>query len=347
MGLVIPLFISHQGCPHQCLFCNQFAITGSAGTETGTDGSKLTGEHAGRSDNPVSVIDTWLARSPGHEQVQVAYYGGSFTCLDHAEQQRLLMAVQPYLVDGRVNSIRLSTRPDCISKDIALWLADYGVKTVELGVQSLDDMVLKRARRGHSAADSRAAMQILRDAGLEVGVQLLPGLPGETTRSFLCGVREVIDFGPELVRLYPTVVVENSGLALMYERGEYQPLSLNRAVALTRRARELFAAAGVTVARVGLQPSESLARQVVAGPYHPSLGELVASRSWFRSLRCRLAALDSGQHLHIHISHRDLSAVVGMKKSNLRRLDSLGFSGRYTIIPEKSRKRGSIHYVVC
>ncbi|WP_136796489.1 MULTISPECIES: elongator complex protein 3 [Desulfosediminicola] len=343
MGLVIPLFISHQGCPHQCLFCNQFAITGN-GAGNREDGTP--GNQPEDGDDPITVIETWLGRSPGYDEVQVAYYGGSFTCLDHEEQHRLLTAVQPYLQAGRVHSIRLSTRPDCISPDIATWLAHSGVKTVELGVQSLDDMVLKSARRGHSAQDSITAMQILRDAGLEVGVQLLPGLPGETTRSFLRGVREVISFAPELVRLYPTVVVENSGLAQMFGRGEYQPLSLNKAVALTRRAKELFDSAGITVARIGLQPSESLGRQVVAGPYHPSFGELVASRNWLKKVRHRLAFLADGKHLYIHISHRDMSALVGMKKSNVRRLKALGFGGRYTIIPEKSRERGSIEYVV-
>lgn len=335
MGLVIPVFISHRGCPHQCLFCNQHAITGKGRG------------HSGDSRAIGAVVDTWLSRSPGRTDVQVAFYGGSFTCLERAEQQRLLAAVQPYMADGRVNSIRLSTRPDCVSDETGRFLVDAGVKTVELGVQSLDDVVLQRARRGHSADDSRRALHILRDAGLQVGAQLLPGLPGESTRSFIRGVREIADFRPDLVRLYPAVVVERSELAALYRRGAYTPLSLNRAIGLVRRAKELFDAAAVPVVRMGLQPSSSLDAEVVAGPYHPAFGELVVSRLWFRKIRQRLGQCLPGERLELHISHRDYSAVVGMKKLNIRRLEKLGYTGRFTIVSDTLRERGSIEYVVC
>jgi len=329
--LIIPLFLPHRGCPHQCLFCNQHAIAGQG---------------AGGAADITSEIDRWLERSPGRGHVEAAFYGGSFTCLEDEEQIRLLTAVRPYLEDGRVGGIRLSTRPDCVSADISRTLVEMGVTTVELGVQSLDDGVLEAAQRGHTAEDSRRAMRILRVAGLQVGVQLLPGLPGETTNSFLRGVREIAAFRPELVRIYPAVVVENSALARMYRQGRYRPLSLNRAIALTRRAREIFAAAGVPVVRMGLQPSDTLDAEVVAGPYHPAFGELVVSRQWFRRLRQRLSRCRPVEHLHVHISGRDLSAVAGMRRMNIVRLEKLGFAGLFSIVPEKDRKRGSVEYVV-
>jgi histone acetyltransferase (RNA polymerase elongator complex component) len=335
MGLVIPVFISHRGCPHQCLFCNQHAITGR-------------GEGATTASSDIaSTIEIWLTRSPGHDNVQVAFYGGSFTCLAREEQQRMLAVVAPFIADGRVKSVRLSTRPDCLNEDIVQLLRESGVKTVELGVQSLDDKVLDRAQRGHSAEDSRMAMQLLRKAGLEVGVQLLPGLPGETTQSFFRGVREMVAFQPDLVRLYPAVVVRHSELAEIYRQGVYTPLSLNRAVALTCRARDLFDAGGIPVVRMGLQPSEALEKQVVAGPYHPAFGELVVSRNWFKRIRRQLRMLQEREKLEIHISHRDHSAVAGMKRMNIRRFEALGFQGRFTIISDKSRERGSVKYVVC
>jgi len=334
MGLVIPVFISHYGCPHRCLFCNQHII---AGPDDGALKDETIAEH----------IATWLARSPGCSDVQVAFYGGSFTCLARSEQQRLLMTVAPFLADGRVGTIRLSTRPDCVSEENSHFLAGMGVQTVELGVQSLDEKVLHMARRGHTANDSRKAMRILRGAGLQVGVQLLPGLPGETTRSFLAGVREVITFHPDLVRLYPTVVVAHSALAELYREGNYRPLTLNKAIAMTRRAKELLESAEIPVVRMGLQPSDALAKDVVAGPYHPAFGELVISRQWFLRIRRRLRHCRSGEHLNIHICHRDHSAVVGMKKMNILRLEKLGFAGRFSIIPEKNRDRGSVEYVVC
>ncbi|MFV0438136.1 MAG: elongator complex protein 3 [Desulfopila sp.] len=334
MSLVIPLFIPHRGCPHRCLFCNQRAIAGpSAGP---------------LSDEAIAgQINAWLSRSRLQSAAQVAFYGGSFTCLDPGEQRRLLSAVAPFLGDGRVKEIRLSTRPDCVSEANSRLLAAMGVRTVELGVQSLDERVLVRARRGHSAADSRRAMRILRQAGLQVGVQLLPGLPGETTASFLAGVREIVDFHPDLVRLYPTVVVADSALAALYREGRYRPLTLNRAIAITRRARELLMAAAIPVVRMGLQPTTELSRQVVAGPYHPAFGELVVSRQWLVDIRRRLEALGVDSHLRIYISHRDHSAVVGVRKMNIRRLAQLGFAGRFSIIPEQQRERGSVRYVVC
>ena len=334
MGLIIPVFISHRGCPHQCLFCNQHAISGQQDGEP-------------KGENIEDVIDTWLDRSPGQKDVEVAFYGGSFTCLVHDEQRRLLGAVTPYINDGRVAGIRLSTRPDCVSQENSRFLVEMGVKTVELGVQSLDDRVLAACRRGHSADDSRRAMDTLRAAGLQVGVQLLPGLPGETTRSFIAGLREIITFHPDLVRLYPAVVVAQSPLADLYRQEKYTPLTLNAAVGLTRRAKEMLDAASIPVIRMGLQPSDELAKQVVAGPYHPAFGELVVSRQWFRRIRKRLRACDVGEHLIVYISDRDHSAVVGMKKMNIIRLAKLGFRGRFTIIPEKNRERGTVKYAVC
>lgn len=333
MVLVIPIFIRHRGCPHQCLFCNQASIVG-------------TGQPGDQAAEIGQTIETWLARSPGAAQVQVAFYGGSFTCLPMQEQEQLLAQVQPYLDDGRVRSLRLSTRPDCITAKTVERLRASGVRLVELGVQSLDDSVLRRNLRGHSGKESLRAIEIVKAAGLQVGVQLLPGLPGETTRSFLAGVRRVAAYGPDLVRLYPALVVANSGLERLYRQGGYRPLSLNQAVALTCMAKEIFDAAGISVVRMGLQPSEALERTLVAGPYHPAFGELVVSRGWFKQIRRKLATMEADTTVRIHISARDHSAVVGMHKNNIKRLAALGYADRFSLVAEQHRTRGSIEYVV-
>ena len=333
MPLVIPLFIPHRGCPHLCLFCNQNSITG-AGEAAAMDGAEV-----GR------TIRTWLARSPGHREVQAAFFGGSFTCLPRREQEEMLLAVRPFLDSGEVGRIRLSTRPDCISGDICRFLAAHRVAIVELGIQSFDDQVLQRARRGHTAGDSRRAIGLLQEAGLQVGMQLMPGLPGETSRSFVSGIAEAIRLKPAFVRLYPAVVLKNSGLAVDCLAGRYRPLSLNRAVALTARAKEMLDAAGIPIVRMGLQASAELEKEILAGPYHPAFGELVLSRLWFRRIRRRLAGLAADEHLTIRISGRDRSAVVGRHKMNIRRLESLGFAGRFTLHDEH-RERGSVEYAV-
>lgn len=334
MPLVIPLFIPHRGCPHQCLFCNQNSITGT--------------RHADAPDSAdiARTLQTWLARSPGHTEVQAAFFGGSFTCLPLEEQEELLAAVRPFLDSGEVSQVRLSTRPDCMSVEICRFLKAHRVSIVELGVQSLDDRVLRAAQRGHTAGDCRRAIGLLQDAGLQVGVQLMPGLPGESSRSFLAGIGETVRLAPAFVRLYPAVVLRHSELGRQWREGLYRPLSLNRAVALTARAKAIFDEAGIPVVRMGLQPSTELEKEVLAGPYHPAFGQCVLSRLWFKEIRRQLACLPTGRHLTICVSRQDQSAIIGTKKINIRRLESLGYAGRFTLQADLHRERGSREYVV-
>lgn len=332
--LVIPLFIPHRGCPHDCLFCNQQEISGT--------------ERAGGLDESGvrRTVDLWLGRKKEGSRVQVAFFGGSFTCLPENEQMQLLSAVQPYIKSGKVDTIRLSTRPDCIDYEVCTRLRDNNVGVVEVGAQSMSDEVLRRSFRGHSAEQIRMALHLLKDSDMEVGLQLMPGLPGETSTSFLKTIDEVIDLAPDFVRIYPTLVIRNSGLEKLYRANNYLPLSLAKAVAMSARCCRKLNGAGIRVVRMGLQPSASLEKSLVAGPYHPSFGELVQSRLWLQRIRKRLAQLLPNQRLSIHICHKDMSAVVGMRKQNTKRLEELGFSGRYVILPDRNMARGSVRYAV-
>jgi histone acetyltransferase (RNA polymerase elongator complex component) len=334
MPLVIPIFIPHQGCPQHCLFCNQISISGKKPHKA--DDVELVRK----------TVSEWLGFSHTHSMVQVAFYGGSFTCLSLKRQELYLGAVRPFLEKGEVDSIRLSTRPDCIDNSICDFLLQYGVKTVELGVQSLDDRVLEAADRGHSRVDSLRAIQTIQEKDLELGVQLMPGLPHENTQSFLATLDRVIDCNPDFVRLYPTLVINGSGLAKEYKEGRYQPMSMNRAVALCCNAKEKLEKAGIQIMRMGLQASKTLEKELLAGPYHPSFGELVASRHWFKRVRSLLAGCPSGKDLNITISHRDVSAFVGPKRVNMRRLQELGMRERLKLTTDKSLKRGTMNYVI-
>jgi histone acetyltransferase (RNA polymerase elongator complex component) len=331
--LVIPIFIPHKGCPHQCLFCNQNSITGQGSAQD--PGSEIE-----------ETVRSWLAGARPGRRVQVAFYGGSFTCLPVDRQEQLLGVVRPHLQSGMVHGIRLSTRPDCVDAGICAFLKERGVETVELGVQSLDDAVLERSRRGHSAEDCRRAVMLLQEAAIEVGIQLMPGLPGEGTVSFFRGVRQVIALSPAFVRLYPVLVVDNSALAESFRLGQYRPLSLNKAVAMSRRAKEMFVRAGIRVVRIGLQPTPSLELTLVAGPYHPAFGELVAARDWLRRIRGLFAVIPVAGTLTVRISPRDLSAFLGPRRSNMKRLAELGLAGRLVIETRKEMKRGTLTYVV-
>ena len=335
MSLIIPFFIHHQGCPHRCLFCNQLSIAGPNRDESNDPETDL-----------AQTIDQWLARSKPQDQVQVAFYGGSFTCLEEGLQKRLLDRVSTYLSGGQVNSIRLSTRPDCINDEIVDYLISAGVGTVEIGAQSLNDEVLRRAGRGHSGEEVQRAVRLLIAKGVETGVQLMVGLPGETTRSFMDGVREVISLSPNLVRLYPTLVLENTELADLYHTTAYRPLSLERAVSLIARARTLLEEHRIRVIRMGLQPSAELEEQLIAGPYHPAFGELVNTRCWYLKIRPLLVRAGRDRVVRLTIGDRDYSALAGQKRENLQRLENLSAGARLEVETDPSLERGRYRYTI-
>lgn len=336
--LVIPVFINHQGCPHQCIYCNQNYIAGATSAELAA-GRQETGPVAVR-----QIIDEWLARprkDPGGK-VQVAFYGGSFTGLARARQQELLAAVRPYLEAGRVNLIRLSTRPDYIDRPGVAFLAAHGVGIVELGVQSMDHEVLAACGRSYSAARVAASCRILKEEGMAVGIQVMIGLPGENTVKLVSSARQVAELKPDFVRIYPALVLKNSGLAQLYERGGYRALSLNRAISLCARLKRIFDDQGIRVVRMGLQPSSVLGSKVLAGPYHPAFGELVISRLLLQKARRLLAAVPEHESRRLSIAPADQSAFRGRHNINLKRLAALGLLARMELILNPGQQRHTV-----
>ena len=259
--LIIPLFIPHSGCVHQCVFCNQTDITGRASLPTVAEvGETIT-----------AYLATWKGAGPR----EAAFYGGSFTGLDAPLQERLLGAVAPFVAAGEIDALRVSTRPDMISRDGVALLRRYRVKTVELGVQSMDDGVLRLSGRGHCANDTVRAVEELKRSGMTTGLQMVPGLPGDTAETIAATAREMVRLGPDFVRVYPTLVVRGTPLETMYGRGDYRPWSLEAMTSVCRDVVALFGKAGIPVIRVGLQPTAGLEESIVAGPYHPSFRQLL------------------------------------------------------------------------
>ena len=334
MPFVIPYFIAHQGCPHQCLFCNQQAITGEKFSVADIHG------------DITAVIQQWLGYRKEKGTTHFAFYGGSFTCLPQELQLMMLEAVSPWVKSGDIDLIRLSTRPDCINEGTCELLKKHGVGIVELGVQSLDDKVLQASRRGHDSRDCQNAVAFLHESRFQVGVQLMPGLPEESRLSFMKTVHQAIALKPDFVRIYPVVVVRGSGLAEKYGSNEYTPLSLGMATVLAAWARRRFTENDIRVVRMGLQPSESLEQNVMAGPYHPAFGEMVMAREWFKRTR-RLLAVNGEKKIRLTISSRDLSCFNGVNRVNRLRLEELGLAKRFEVAVDKNLQRGSMHYVVC
>ncbi len=302
----IPIFVPHKGCPHQCSFCNQKAITGAGDAVTG----KTVREHILR------ALGTMQREST---TVEVAFFGGSFTAIDVQLQEELLGAVQSFLEEGAVDGIRISTRPDCIDEAVVARLLQYGVTSVELGVQSSDDAVLLKNGRGHTFADVKRAFAILRAAGFEVGLQMMLGLYGSSSESDVQTARDIAALKPDTTRIYPTVVLEGSPLLDLYRQGQYMPLSLETAVETAATAYGIFKESGVHVLRMGLMASENLASGMVAGPQHPAFGELVFSRLYLRKMQRALSGKMGGE-VTFFVHPGEISKALGNKKENKTRI---------------------------
>lgn len=332
MAAVIPIFIPHEGCPHRCVFCNQ-RYTRIA--------PPITPQEARQ------TIRTWLTRfSPERqaEKPQIAFYGGSFTALPKTRQDELLQAARPFLESGQASGIRLSTRPDVMDMATAQRLKAAGVRLVELGVQSCDDAVLARAGRGHDFQASLAASAIIREAGLQLGWQLLIGLPGERFSGIQRMAQECERVRPDCIRLYPLLVLRGSQLAVEWQAGHFHPLTLAKAVVLCAFLKKRLDAAGLAIIRLGLQTGPELAAETLAGPLHPAFGELVASRLMFQKAR-KILSVQPDQPCVLRLAPQDLSIFTGLKRANLKRLASLadqGLAARFQLQPDPALPRGTL-----
>ena len=210
----------------------------------------------------------------------------------------------------------------------------------------MNDRVLEFAKRGHVCEDVLKAVRVLKQNKFSLGIQMMAGLPGDTTLSFLNSVKKIISLQPDFVRIYPLLILKQTGLAKLYEQGGYRPLSLHKAITLTRKAYTSFTENKIRVIRMGLQPSGELEKNLVAGPYHPSFGELVISRNFFVIARKILCEAGS-RSVEITISDRDYSAFVGNKKENLKRLKTLFPHNNFHLSSDPKVKRGHVHHAFC
>lgn len=298
---IFPIFIPNAGCPGGCVFCDQKLNSGVVQAPTPDEVARLLQQTL-----PEADID------------QVAFYGGSFTALPASLQDEYLATVRPYLVKGQAGGIRLSTRPDKLSRECAERLHRFGVETVELGCQSFSDKVLSASGRDCRAEAHAKAVGLLRDAGLAVGIQLMPGLPGATDDEACESLQKALQLRPDFLRIYPTVVLTGTRLATDWRDGRYLPLSLDRAVEICADMALISHAAGVPVLRFGLQVSAELdSDAVLAGPYHPAFGELVQSCLWLRAIL--QLTVDVREHA-IQVHPRDLSAAIGQRRNNVQQL---------------------------
>jgi len=303
----IAVFVPHNGCPHTCSFCNQRTISGQSAQPAAEEVSAIL----------AADLERLTQRGGSHRDRELAFFGGSFTAIDREYMISLLSAAQPYI--GRsISGIRCSTRPDCIDGEILDILQRYGVTAIELGAQSMDDRVLELNHRGHTAAQVEQAAALIRERGIELGLQMMTGLYGDTDEGALSTAHRLAALQPATMRIYPTVVLRGTELARLYESGQYVPQTVEQAAELCSTLLELLENKGIRVIRLGLHASEEVEHNYLAGAYHPALRELCQSRIYLRRM---LALLNENSSITGFAVHpRELSKALGQRRSNVEEL---------------------------
>ena len=310
---IIPIFVPHLGCPNDCIFCNQKAISGQK--------KNITKEEAKK------IIEDYLKNIKEDAQIEIAFYGGSFTAIDEKLQEELLEVAYKFVKNGQVESIRISTRPDCIDKKTLKRLKKYKVKTIELGVQSANNYILERANRGHTFEDVKKASKMIRWNGFKLGHQMMVGLPESTRIDEINTAKALIKLKPKMVRIYPVLVVKNTKLEKEYLEGTYEPLPLVQAVETCKELVRMFADKKIEIIRIGLQNTEEISdpenkeSEVVAGPYHPAFRQLVESGMWYDAIVGKIKKLNvKVKEVQVTVNPIDANNVIGHKKENVIKL---------------------------
>lgn len=327
----IPVFVPHRGCPFDCVFCNQHRITG-----VGTDV---------KAEDVTAIIEKYLKTLPQHDaEIEVAFFGGSFTGIPIEEQNALMEAVEPYIKSGRIKGIRLSTRPDYINYEILDNLLKHGVTTIELGVQSMDDEVLSAACRGHNSDCVRRAAKMIHEYPFVLGLQMMTGLPGDTPQKSIYTALEIIKLKPSVVRIYPTLTIADTYMEKMYHNGSYRPQTLDEAVDLAKKLLLMFEKENIKVIRLGLQSTSEICENgsVIAGPVHSAFGELVESSIYLDKMMQQIPKNTSGT---VYVNPSEISKAVGNRKRN-KEIIKKEKNTIIKIAADKSMQKREVRFVV-
>ena len=316
----VGLFVPHNGCPNQCSFCNQKAISGHREQVTPED---------------IAQAVAIAVKNPDSVGGEIAFFGGSFTAIDRGTMLTLLQSAYSYVKQGLFQGIRISTRPDAIDEEICSLLKAYGVTAVELGAQSMDDSVLAMNGRGHTVADVVRASEMLRDYGFSLGLQMMTGLYGSCDTDSIMTAKKLIALCPDTVRIYPTVVLEHTPLAELYRNGEYQPQTVEEAVNLCSKLLLMFDEANIKVIRLGLHSGGEVEGEYVAGAYHPAFRELCESKIYLNIVleMLKKQSVSKGK-IKILVSPKAISKMTGQKRENIRILCEKGYEAK--ICPDTS-----------
>lgn len=325
----IPIFVPHLGCPFDCVFCNQKHITGLQTPTTVEDVKRITDEQLAT----ISKNDSYI---------EVAFFGGSFTGIEKKLQEDLLAAAFEYVKNGSIDGIRVSTRPDYIDGEILQRLKRYGVTTIELGVQSLDEEVLNASHRGHSREDVENAVELIRQYDFKLGLQMMTGLPCDTKEKSILTAKKIISLKPDFVRIYPTLVIKDTYLEKLYQRGEYKPQTVDEAVNVCKELVKLFNEAEINIIRIALMTTDEISPggSVTAGPFHSAFRELVEGEIYFDKIKTFLCN-NTKKDLTVYVNIKEISKVIGNRKINTERIYN-EFGVQMKVVGKKEIKKGDI-----
>lgn len=332
---IIPIFVPHLGCPNDCTFCNQKKISGQTKNV--------------KAEDVKNTIEYYLNNfKDDNKYIEVAFFGGSFTGIDVDKQKELLSVAYEYIKNKKIDSIRISTRPDYINKEILKMLKSYGVKTIELGVQSTNDYILNKSKRGHTFEDVKKASKLIRKNGFILGHQMMVGLPESTRQDEINTAKDLIKLKPKIVRIYPVLVIKGTQLEKDYESGEYTPLTVEQAVETAKDLLVLFNKKKINVIRIGLQNTNEITdpnskeSQVVAGPYHPAFRQLVESRLWYDNIANEIKKVNSNvSYIQIDVNPSDINNAVGHKRINIEKINDT-YNTDLKINPNSKIKKGKL-----
>lgn len=336
---IIPIFVPHLGCKKQCSFCNQTKISGQQKQVTPQDVR--------------DTIEYYLKNfKDNYRYVEVAFFGGSFTGIEENIQNELLSAACEYIEAGKVNSIRISTRPDYINKEILKRLKKYHVKTIELGVQSTNDYILAKCKRGHTFEDVKKASRLIRLYGFTLGHQMMIGLPDSTELDEIRTAKDLIKLKPKIVRIYPVLVLKDTELAEEYEAKEYVPLTVGQAVERSKEVMQMFNKAKIEVIRLGLQNTEEITSpdietsQVIAGPYHPAFRQLVEGSMWYDAIVKKIKQFNTKvMQISIIANPENINNIIGHKKENILKLKDI-YELDVMVKPDENMKKGKFEITI-
>ena len=332
---IIPIFVPHLGCPNDCIFCNQRSISGQQKMITSEDIRK--------------TIDFYLENIKDKEaKKEVAFFGGSFTGIEEEKQEEFLQTAYEYIKQGKIDTIRISTRPDYINKEILKRLKKYKVKTIELGVQSANDYILSRANRGHTFKDVVKASKLIRWYGFNLGHQMMVGLPESNRIDEINTAKALIKLKPKMIRIYPVLVIKGTKLEKEYNDGIYEPLSVVQAVETCKQLVRMFNDKKIDVIRVGLQNTEEICEpgsnqsEVVAGPFHPAFRQLVESGLWYDAIVEKIKKLNvKVKEVEVTVNPIDANNVIGHKRENVKKLQEL-YEVDLKVKQDESIKQGKL-----